>query len=153
MFEIAAAAAKVMRGSTAKVSTELLDEMDAKRAAELAEENRKKFGSSVVLMAEAENDPNDIEAVTKLMIEEERKNRVKNEMLQMKPGLGKAAMMAKRRWGLAKQVLESKRAELAKSVQAAGAFKDIVAMVRELHQKAGYVHSHPRPHFTLDVRF
>jgi hypothetical protein len=50
MFETAAAAAKVMQGSSAKVSSEMLAEMDAKRDAEMREENSKKFGMSVVLM-------------------------------------------------------------------------------------------------------
>lgn len=51
MFETAAAAAKVTRGSTATITNEVLDEMDAEQDAVVKAELRRKFGSSVVLMA------------------------------------------------------------------------------------------------------
>lgn len=79
----------------------------------------------------------DVEAVTKQMVAA-AKEREENDKLRDQAGQGlpnKAAMMAKRRWGLAKQVLESKHAELRKSQAVSGAFKDIVAMARELHEK------------------
>lgn len=51
MFETAAAAAaKITRGSTASISNELLDEIDAERDAATREEMKRKFGNSVVLM-------------------------------------------------------------------------------------------------------
>ena len=164
MFETAAAAAKLVPGSTAESTNAMMQEEDARRAkeasgsgVELVEGDVETFENvddgvaiSTGFEFSSDEEGSDIEntesnpeitgsaAMEKASIRNKQLWDVAKRVFDAKiqqTGLEKATMNTRRRWGVAKIILDTKVQQAELARINADMFKDIVSMARKLHQK------------------